>query len=130
MCTAQHPAVLYCAYGLKKTNKKLYSELLSPVLHVLPAVHLSRTLFYLLKKKKERRFPVSQCGLSIVKSSAVSAVHAQSGPVVRDHKEVLVHGFTEAGAVQLWGNYCGHFTCGAARAQHGISSKDSGTITV
>lgn len=39
-----------------------------------------------------------------------SAVDAQTGPVVRHHQEVLVHGFTEPSSVQLWRNNGGHLS--------------------
>lgn len=39
-----------------------------------------------------------------------SAVDAQTGPVVRYHQEVFVHGFTEPSSVQLWRNNGGHLS--------------------
>lgn len=39
-----------------------------------------------------------------------SAVDAQTGPVVRYHQEVLVHGFTEPSSVKLWRDNGGHLS--------------------
>lgn len=60
-----------------------------------------------------------------------SAVHPESGPVVRNHEEVLVHSLTKAGSVQFWWHNCRHFPYGGGTmgAEPRTMTMESHTVT-